>query len=304
MNYAMFEDIIRNWAGQIKANASAVVFGFDFFSPPLPVGRNFARIVERCGDNKARTVASAAVQPIENVLRKGQQVLNWIQFDDADAAGVHGLNQTAKETVKAGFQSAGRSFAGALTGIVTDPIRESKKAKYKSKAVGVLAGIGKGLAGVVVKPVQGILEAGTGIVTGIRKAAEGDEEVLTKQRAARGFPMRQIREYDPTTAALQQICEDVREGELLENFYRSRDRSKFLALTKGNVYVIDGRGKLNHKIALTAITNSSLEGAVVKMAMGSDKRVNFDCESGELALDFMRRMRSNFYMLRIGYESE
>jgi hypothetical protein len=303
MNYATFRVMLRQWIRQIKTSAVRIVFGSDILTAPLPIGQNFARIVERCGANTARVVASAAVQPIENVLRKGQQVLNWIQFDDSNTAGVHGLNQTASQTIQTGFKNAGKSFLSAFTGLVLDPIRESKKAKYRNRAAGVVVGIGKGLAGVVVKPVQSVIEAGTGLVTGIRKAAEGDEEVLTKQRAARGFPRRQIVPYNGTVAALQEICL-IEEGELLENVYQSQDGARLLVITKRHVFVIAAGPHLEDEIDIRDVTRQDHEEGVIRLTHGTNKVMRFDCESEEQAVDFMKRVRSNLYMLRIGYESE
>jgi hypothetical protein len=304
MNYATVMRLAARWRREVKAQAVKILFDFDILSPPLAVGRSFARIKERCGNDTARVIASAAVQPLENVLRKGQQVLNWIQFDEVETAGVHGLNQTARQSVESGFVKATNSFLGAITGLVMDPIRESKKAKYRSKVLGAFVGIGKGVAGLVVKPVQGVIEAGTGLVTGMRKAVEGDEEVLRKQRPARGFQRRQILPYDSNAAVLQHICEASAGGELLENYYHSSREPKVLAVTKRHIYLVNLRGNVEQSIKIADLVRNSHEGPVIRIGVRGGPEFGFECQSAELAQDYVKRVRSNFYMLRIGYESE
>jgi hypothetical protein len=296
MTYGVLEAILRAVSDQIISQLRSIVTGVALSYPPFPpIGQRFARTKERCHDNKAKVIGSAAFQPVENVFRTAQQVLSLLRFDDDDAQGVHGLNQRAGDVVVTGFKQAGGTLLGAFTGLVLDPIRESKKAKYKSKVLGGLAGVAKGIAGVALKPAQAVLQAGAGLVTGARKSIEGDDKILKRERDARVFLCRQIIPHDRSLTRLRDICFD-RKGEMLEDAFPGH--GKTAVVTPGFVWLItqpeNGKWDVEWVCHIKDVVSVKPAGESVVLVF-EGKQERFVCKGPNRASEFVAKVSSQAF---------
>jgi hypothetical protein len=250
-------------------------------------------------DTKGRA-ASIVIRPLETVLRFGQYVTGVMQFmNEDDPSGIHGLQQTPGQIVTGGFVAAGRDMLGAVTGLVMDPIREAQKPRYKHKAVGALAGFGKGIVDVIVKPFQSVFEAGAGIAIGIRKAIDGGE-VPTRQREQRVLPRGQIVPYDHGLALLQLTCNSTHKGEVIEVFYCRED---FVVLTQKYVWVVanDGR-QVKDCISVADVLSTTNDRANLIMKRADGSSFDLDCRIIEHANDLAMRLRSKIFLEKLMQE--
>jgi vacuolar protein sorting-associated protein 13A/C len=77
----------------------------------------------------------------------------------------------AAETAKAGAKAVGQGFLRGVTGIAMGPVNLGKE----RGAIGAFMGIGKGIVGLVTKPVRGILDGGAGAMVALRKVVNGED---------------------------------------------------------------------------------------------------------------------------------
>lgn len=87
--------------------------------------------------------------------------------------------------MKKGFASAGKSFGSALTGVVTNPLEGARSGGFK----GFIVGTGKGLAGLVTKPIAGIADVVIKTSEGFSNRHDGkeEEEIGIRVRKPRPF---------------------------------------------------------------------------------------------------------------------
>jgi hypothetical protein len=131
--------------------------------------------------------ASAILQGGEAVLGGASKILHMVGLDTATK--VEKVNRTAGETAVSGAKAMGMGFVRGITGVVMDPIEMGKK----KGALGVFMGIGKGLVGLVTKPVAGILDGGVGGFAALRKLVnKEDDDVIAPLRIARAFPEEKV----------------------------------------------------------------------------------------------------------------
>jgi vacuolar protein sorting-associated protein 13A/C len=104
--------------------------------------------------------------------------------------------------MKFGFKNAMHSFGSGITGVITQPIEESKK----GGVLGFFKGTAKGMAGLVVKPVSGTLDFFSMTTEGIKNTSKNEEELALDRRLRlpRAFYEKEkiIREYDEFHAFL------------------------------------------------------------------------------------------------------
>mmetsp|Transcript_59781 Transcript_59781/g.82127 ORF Transcript_59781/g.82127 Transcript_59781/m.82127 type:complete len:95 (+) Transcript_59781:3732-4016(+) len=91
--------------------------------------------------------------------------------------------------MKKGLGSAAKSFGSAITGVVTNPYEGAKSGGFK----GFLKGTGKGLAGLVTKPITGVVDVVTKTSEGFSNAHDGrpEEEIGFRVRKPRAFYQRE-----------------------------------------------------------------------------------------------------------------
>jgi hypothetical protein len=264
---------------------------------PVPTPRVYSVACERARGNKGRAAGSLVFQPLESLFQKSAQVLNWVQSDDDEASGVHGIGQDAKGAITSGFQQAGKHMLGEFTGLVMDPIRESRKSKYKHKALRVMAGIGKGLLGVVARPVQAVMDVGTGLTTGDRKAIDNESNVLSKERGPRALLKRQIIPYDEINATLQDICLRKYPGEFIENVYVLKP--PMVVLTRSRLWLIGADCRVMKCCSVAEISMIDPKGMVVTLQMAKETWP-VECSSREEAGDLYTRLLSKRWLLATG----
>jgi hypothetical protein len=297
ISYGLLKSMLAKVQLQIRHQIRGIILQTDFVYPPFPpIGQRFTRTRQRCNQNPARIAASLAFQPIENVFQKVQQVLSFVRFDDDYGQGVHGLNQRAGATVASGLKQAGKTMLSTFTGVVLDPLREGKKSKYKSKVTGTIAGIAKGISGLVVKPIQAVAQAGAALTTGARKAVEGDSKVLRRARDARAFPERQIIPYDPRTAKLRTICaaskedwETTRDAMILEDLFEGPGLAA--VLTRRAIIVLDAEGEIKWSAQIDEIVEERATARTVCLIFPKKQR-EFECLDGRTAERLVARVAS------------
>ena len=99
----------------------------------------------------------------------------------------HRSKESARhQGVAGGFKQGGKEvlsgFTSGVTGIFTHPVEQMKK----DGAIGIFAGIGKGVAGVAVKPILGITDGLTTIVSSITSEVN-DDAFSSQKRPPRTF---------------------------------------------------------------------------------------------------------------------
>jgi hypothetical protein len=160
-------------------------------------------------------------------------------------------------------------------------------------AVGAFMGIGKGLLGLVTKPVCGILDGGAGAMAALRKLVNGeDADVIPPMRIARAFPHAEIkvlfqdeggapvagnvRFVDSAQFAIRMSGE--RRGKLnLELFYRDEPGKGrvWFAFTEKKLFVLDPEPKIAKAIKIRDVSAVRLEGARVIIRSRKEAPVAF-----------------------------
>jgi hypothetical protein len=293
MNYAELQRIIARVIQQIGKERNRLIFGLNLVYPPMPpVGARFARTRERCHDNTSKLIASAAFQPIETIFQSAQQWFSMVSVLTGDVGVVHGVNQTAGQAAASGFRQAGKTLLGAVTGVVTNTVKESKESKHK--AVGALKGLGKGMLGLVVKPVQAIAQAGAGVATATRKAIEKDEAIIKRERGCRVFPARQICEFTQVFVQLQKICATKDGPQALEAVFLGRE--EWAVLTHMAVWAIQQNGSVKWRFVIQDIADAVADAGTVTIAVVGKPAAEFRCRDVGGAKEFAERVKSKTFV--------
>ena len=84
----------------------------------------------------------------------------------------------------------------------------------KGGFTGMIDGVGKGLVGFFTKPVSGLFDMGASMVSGARKAIDGNQDVIDRLRLPRAYPMGCIDYYREKESQVQFKVRgyDVRRG--------------------------------------------------------------------------------------------
>ena len=112
-------------------------------------------------------------------------------------------------------------MGSGITGVVTQPIEESKKGGF----LGFFKGTAKGVAGLVVKPISGTLDFLSLTTEGIKNTTKRDEELALDKRLRLPRPFyeneRIIREYDENHAFWINLVPKLKKDIDIWNFYES-----------------------------------------------------------------------------------
>ena len=121
--------------------------------------------------------------------------------------------------VKYGLKSALYSMGSGISGVVTQPIEESKRGGI----IGFFKGTAKGVAGLVVKPISGTLDFLSLTTEGIKNTSKKDEELALDKRLRLPRPFYEnekiIREYDENHAFWINLVPRIRKDIDVDNFY-------------------------------------------------------------------------------------
>ena len=173
----------------------------------------------------------------EGFVRNISSYVSMLDPDNLGSLSDEGINQTAGDTVINGFMSLGANLVGGVTGLITKPVEGGRK----DGITGAISGVGRGLLGLVAKPVAGVLEFGAGVLGGVRKAID-DEEVIQRIRLPKAFPLGRVQQYQQEDAAVQWLCarSDITRGtvdEVLRATLKSETGDTILAVCNRRVFM-------------------------------------------------------------------
>jgi vacuolar protein sorting-associated protein 13A/C len=273
-------EILKPLLQALQTEALKVLLRIDLFRPSTGTrSGNFARRVQRLKDGEitvlGRMGGSALLQGGESVLGGVSKVLHAVAFDRGQE--VARVNVTAKETAKGGAAAVGRGFLRGITGVVMDPINMARE----RGAAGAFIGLGKGLIGLVTKPVCGILDGGAGAMAALRKLVNGeDADVIPPMRIARAFPRGEITVLLPDEGG-NRVAGSVRfvdsaqfairmSGERrwknsIELFHRDQPGkgNVWFAFAQKKLFVLDPEAKITKTVKIREILRVRVEGARV-----------------------------------------
>ncbi|KAK8852661.1 hypothetical protein M9Y10_017650 [Tritrichomonas musculus] len=201
---------------------------------------------------------SMILQGGETGLNVASKFLHNISF--SRGGGVNRVNATAKDTMNSGVKALGHGFADAFTGIVKDPMKEQEK-----KGVGgVFIGIGKGLLGLITKPVAGILDASVASISAMRKKLNGeDDDVIPPLRIAHALPMKELDSYNDKMMVIKDVAQlsfqvsDIQElyTQYVERYVIDNETSDWYGVTQEFVFWSDKEGTLKKKSRIRDISS-------------------------------------------------
>ena len=212
-------DILGNPMGLVSNIGTGVKAFFEdpargFIKSPLHVGAGLATGTFSLVKNSLHGAFNAASK-VTGSIGKGLAALS---MDDEYIARRAAFHQKKPRHLAEGLWQGGKSLfggiAGGIAGIFMDPVKEARKSGFG----GFFKGIGKGLLGVVVKPVTGAV----GMVT---KTGEGLKNTTTLlDKKASGARMRPPRAFG-RNGVLLVYDEEAAEGKLI--LHRVEDGSFF-----------------------------------------------------------------------------
>ena len=109
-----------------------------------------------------------------------------------------------------------KSIGKGITGVVTEPIKGGKKKGFS----GAISGTVKGLAGLVVKPVTGVLDVASHTAEGIKNTAtrfdkDDEQERVRPPRVLYGSN-RILKSYNDHDATVRMFLRGFKKGRLLK----------------------------------------------------------------------------------------
>eukprot|EP00931_Biecheleriopsis_adriatica_P043306 TRINITY_DN24759_c0_g1_i1.p1 TRINITY_DN24759_c0_g1~~TRINITY_DN24759_c0_g1_i1.p1 ORF type:complete len:2476 (+),score=500.29 TRINITY_DN24759_c0_g1_i1:515-7429(+) len=128
------------------------------------------------------TAVSLVTDGVGTTLGQGTGMLNHLTFDKEYAERQREVRE-AKEISNAmdGLREAGRSLASGLEGTL-DIVRKPIEGAREGGSRGFVKGVGRGIAGTVVKPVVGVGQAASDIIAGISSTAAPESEAKKRRR--------------------------------------------------------------------------------------------------------------------------
>jgi vacuolar protein sorting-associated protein 13A/C len=123
---------------------------------------------------------------------------DFVQPADEGHKRAAGVNQSVGQTLGEAMCSLGSGIKSGFTGVVMEPIA----AHRREGALGLIKGIGTGIAGLVRRPLGGVLDAAAGIVSSAQKAVASGE-IVGRMRNPRVLPFAQVTPFDQEMADAQ-----------------------------------------------------------------------------------------------------
>jgi len=186
-----------------------------------------------------------------------------LTFDDKyqlerDKTRVKEKPKHAGQGLRFGAKSFGKGLFHGVTGIVTQPIQGGREQGIS----GAFKGIGKGVAGAVVKPTVGAIDSVSKVTEGIKNTAMlWDEEEKKKKRLPRFIGSdKAIHEYNEMKAKGQQLLRSIDNGaykdEWFQSYYRVKDGT--LLSTDKHVMMLNDNNGVEWTAPLTLIRGTQL----------------------------------------------
>ena len=204
------------------------------------LGRGSKQLIKNAGSgifNSASKIIGAVASGVANLsmdeeyLQERQKRLNRKQ------KGFRG-------GIISGFSNFGSSVLHGVTGVVMNPIKEAKKDGVK----GFAKGVGKGVVGLVAKPITGVADLVTSTVQGIGEAFENEKEIQRKRNpiiyclknGMRSFTLEQqgeiVIEGKTQKECIKKICENNDE-QCIE--IHEIDDDNIIVLTNKRFFIMD-----------------------------------------------------------------
>jgi hypothetical protein len=203
-----------------------------------------------------------------------------------------GVNQTALDTIGDGLKSLQTGFISGIKGLVTVPRAEAQK---RGLLAGTVVGLGKAAIGMIANPVSGALDAGAGIVEGVKKVIQRAEVVERVRKYPRAMPLDLIEpnvpERDLAQANFRAAQSDF-VAEKLVFFFKFHWRKDVLScgITTNYLAFFDPSVNVLQTRALAAILSVGRKGSVLTLKMHDN--VVMKCMSEETAITGYRVIQS------------
>ncbi|KAH0792043.1 vacuolar protein sorting-associated protein vps13 [Histomonas meleagridis] len=249
----------------------------------------------------------------EAALNVASKLLHFVSFDSG--GGINRVNTTAKQAFTGGIDSFKNNIVDGFTGIIMQPIRMAKE----HGAIGAFLGIGKGLIGVVTKPIAGIVDVGLGSFSAARKFFSGqDEDVIPPVRLPRAMPMIDVEEafkdihidniekFKDFMDGAQFAFQIYRNGlyeERIEMFVMDLKSKNWFALTQRYLFVVNNELDVVESIELKDVKGLKRDGTKAKIvanAVIKDKEIEIEFTSMNEANSFLDLARYKSMSLSIG----
>jgi vacuolar protein sorting-associated protein 13A/C len=295
-------------------------FRIDLFRPSTGArSSNFARRVERLKSGEVQVLAqmggSALLQGGETILGGVSKILHAVSFDKGTQ--ISRVNSTAKDTAIGAAKAVYQGFVRGVTGVVMDPI-EMKRTKG---ALGVFLGIGKGLIGLVVKPICGILDGGAGAMAALRSVVNNeDQDVIPPLRIARAFPDWRIGELADDEGGKSVAAGGVRFIDAvqfairvsranrwirrIELFFKDRssdeEDARWFAFVATKLYVMDSEPKIVGKLEFRDIAEVEVADTIIRLKSKKGDVLEFEVATGIVSIHVADWLRTRIALLRVG----
>ncbi|KAI8897799.1 hypothetical protein BC833DRAFT_643759 [Globomyces pollinis-pini] len=172
--------LFNNVASGVKDMFYEPIKGFEITKPDefgIGVAKGATSLMKKTVFGFSDTVSKFA-----GTIGKGLTVITMdAQFQNSRRLASRNRPKHVGQGIASGGASLVRGFASGVSGIVSQPLQGAKEAGVE----GFFMGIGKGLLGVVAKPVVGIADLVTNVSEGIRNTTTVFDDELDKQRLPR-----------------------------------------------------------------------------------------------------------------------
>ena len=181
------------------------------------------------------------------------KVAHMTAFDNKSS--INRVNTTAKDTMVSGMKALGNGFKDGFSGLITEPMKMGEE-----KGVGgAIVGFGKGMIGLVARPVAGFLDAGVASFAAVRKKLNGeDDDVIPPIRCARALPMIQLSYFTQNMMKIKDIAQlqfqlsDIESlyNQWVEMYVIDNNANVLIGVTQNYLFVADENGEMtcNYKI--------------------------------------------------------
>lgn len=253
MNAAYIEkDIVKPIINAGISQCLKLLFHTDIFMRSTGTrSANFARKGERLMNGELQVLiqvpGSIILQGGESFANVFSKVAHMTAFDNKSS--INRVNTTAKDTMVSGMKALGNGFVDGISGIVTQPMKMGQE----SGIGGAFVGFGKGLIGLVARPVAGVLDAGVASFAAVRKKINGeDEDVIPPMRCARALPMIQLKHFTENMMKIKDVAQlhfqlsDIESlyNQWVEMYVNDPNASVLLGITRNYLFLSDENGEM------------------------------------------------------------
>ena len=243
----IMQNLINPLISEAKQKAAKLFLNVDILLNIGGITDNIIRGQKDPNMTALDVTADTALRIGENIFVAASRIVHGVTADSPITGTSHnrvGLNMTAKETAINGMKSLGVSLLDAPAGIFMDPIRGAQKEGF----FGFVKGIGTGITGIITRPVSGIMDATSGLITASRKAVENNTDVHKRLRQSRATVFGVVTPYNHSAAELQLTIRlrDPGSGTLTETVEVVFGQQKAVALTQDAIYFFNEKKEIDN----------------------------------------------------------